>query len=260
MPPKRLKQLMSGEVVSAEIASTYKATPKPYEGFRIYKHIAERELSINDNTANEYFKEHYNMTRDEFAALSPADQLKAIGVKSAPKAKIYTEAEDKAKRDSRFAEDTAVNKVFKWFKVDYPGIPFNIDKVAQKRSKIAGMIHKGAAFQSGHPDIHIPVARGGFNALYIEQKVSDDIFYQNTRILKPGSENRHIWQSLYHTSLREQGNWVMFSISEDATKKIIARYMSGNPYPQQVFPYYCKPEDYAMFGGNEHFKPVKERP
>lgn len=201
-----------------------------------------------------------NPLKARYDAATPAEQLRIMGVKSKPNAKILTEAEDKAKRESRFAEDTCVNKIAKDFKKDYPGIPFNIDKVAQRRSKIGGNIHKSAAFQSGHPDIHIPVAKGGFNALYIEQKLSLSIFYQDSRILKPGPDHHAIWQSLYHAALREQGNYVMFSVSEDATWKIIRRYMSGNPYPQQVFEYYCKPEDCAMFAGFKHFNPVNAPP
>lgn len=180
-----------------------------------------------------------------------------IGVKSGKAAKILTTDEDKANRNSRFEEDNIVNRVMKDFKKEYPGIPFVIDRVSQSRSKFGGAVHKSSAYQKGNPDINIQCAKAGFNGCYVEQKKSDDIFYTGTKILKPWSENRHIWQSLYHADLREQGYWVMFSISEEATRKIISRYMSGNPYTQQIFEYYCKPEDYCIFQHHKHFKPVK---
>jgi hypothetical protein len=169
---------------------------------------------------------------------------------------IITEAEDKARRASRFEEENIVNAWAKWFKATYPGVPFTVDKVAQRRSKLGGVIHKASAYQSGNPDIFIQCAKGGFHGAYIEQKKDDSIFYKGTRVLRPGSDNHNILQSLYHADLREQGYWCMFSISLEATKKITERYMSGNPYPQQVFGYYCKPEDYPIFADRKHFKPV----
>lgn len=205
-------------------------------------------------------KQERNSLQKKYDNASPTDQLKMLGIKSAPKHKIVTEAEDKASKQSKFKEDNIVNAWAKWFKATYSNVPYTIDKVAQRRSGYGGAIHKSAAYQSGNPDIFVQSAKGGFHGLYIEQKTSDDIFYKGTRILKPGNENHLIWQSLYHADLRKQGYWVMFSISLESSKKITDRYMSGNPYQQQCFEYYCKPEDYGMFGGNTHFKPVKERP
>lgn len=179
-----------------------------------------------------------------------------LGVKSAKTIKIVHENEDALKRKSRHAEDNIVSAWGKWFKQTYPNIPYTIDKVAQQRSKLGGVIHKASQYQKGNPDIFIQSPKGGFAGCYIEQKKSEDIFYKGTRILKPGSDNQHIWQSLYHADLREQGYWVMFSISLESTKNITERYMAGNPYPMQVFEYYCKAEDYAIFEGNKHFKPT----
>lgn len=182
-----------------------------------------------------------------------------IGVKSGKAAKIITEQQNKANNASRFKEDNDVAAWGKWFKETYPGVPFTIDKVAQRRSKLSGAIHKASAYQSGNPDIFIQSPRAGFSGAYIEAKRDDSIFYKGTRILKPGNDNHNIWQSLYHATLREQGYWVMFSISLEATKKITERYMAGNPFTQQVFEYYCKPEDYVIFEHHKHFKPVKEK-
>lgn len=212
-----------------------------------------RELTISGTT---YFEQFYNMTRDQFQNLSPAEQLKAIGVKSAPKQHILTEAEDSTRRVSRFKEENIVNAWAKWFKLQYANIPFMVDKIAQKRSRLGGAILSASNYRKGNPDIHIQCQRGSFAGCYIEQKTSEDIFYAGTRILKPGTDNRHIWQSLYHADLREQGYWVMFSVSLEATMKITQRYMDGKPYPQQVFQYYCKPEDYAVFGFHKGFCPV----
>jgi hypothetical protein len=174
----------------------------------------------------------------------------------APQPKIITAEEDRQRRASRFEEDNIVNAWAKWFKQKYPNLPFTVDKVAQHRSKFGGMVHKSAAYMRGNPDIFIQSPIAGFSGCYIEQKKSDDIFYAGTKILRPGADNQHVWQSLYHADLREQGYWCMFSISLEATKKITQRYMAGNPYPQQVFEYYCKPEDYHIFADRKHFKPV----
>lgn len=201
-----------------------------------------------------------NPLKEKFDNASEADKLRMLGIKSGKEAKIYTEAEDKANRANRFAEDNIVNAWAKWFKKEYAGIPYTIDKVAQRRSHLGGVIHKAHAYQSGNPDIFVQTSKAGFHGLYIEQKKNDEIFYKGTKILKPGSECHLIWQSLYHADLRKQGYWVMFSISLEASIKITQRYMAGTPYQQQAFEYYCKPEDYAMFGGITHFKPVMSRP
>lgn len=249
-----------------------KSKPKAYlQDSLITDYLIQRERVINDDKSQDYIEllmEKYtgsgkpsigtNPLKEKFDALDPAGQLQMFGINSAPEKQILTPDQIKAKTQSRFEEDDIVNAWAKWFKVEYPGIPYTIDKVANSRSKFAGAIMSAAAFQRGNPDINVQCQRGGFAALYIEQKVSDDIFYQGTRILKPGSDNRMIWQSLYHAELRLQGYWVMFSISLEASKKITSRYMAGNPYPQQVFEYYCKPEDCAMFEDNKHFKPVEK--
>lgn len=199
----------------------------------------------------------FNPYKAKFDNLSPADQLRAMGVKSSKAAVIMTEAEDKAKRANRFKEDNIVGQWAKWFKPSYPGVPYVIDRKAQSKSKIRATIERAQDFENGNPDIHVQKSCGGFIGLYIEQKRDDDIFYNGTRILKPGSNNRHIWQALYHAALREQGYWVMFSISLEASQKMTKRYMEGNPYPMQVFDYKCKAVDVPIFADNKFFKPVE---
>lgn len=229
---------------------------KEYDSTQLDNYLIAREEFINDDLSQPYI----NTLKAKYNSASPADQMKMMGIKGKATPKVLTEAEDKAKRASFFEEDNIVNSWAKWFKKEFPQIPYTIDKVAQKRSGFRGAIDKAAAYQRGNPDIFIQTPRSSFAGCYIEQKKNDDIFYAGTRILKPGNDNQHIWQSLYHADLREQGYWVMFSISLESSKKISTRYMAGNPYSMQVFEYYCKPEDYLMFEGMKHFKPVKERP
>lgn len=219
------------------------------------KYIIQREQIINDDLSQPYI----NKLKAKYDQADPAMQLAMLGIKNRTNAKILTIEEDKASRESRFAEDNIVNALAKWFKGKYPGIPYTIDKVANKRNKLSGAIMSAASYQKGNPDIFIQCAKGPYHGLYIEQKKDDSIFYEGTRILKPG-DLRVIWQSLYHADLREQGYWVMFSISLEASKKITERYMSGNPYKMQVFDYYCKPEDRDMFEFHKHFKPLKDKP
>jgi len=208
-----------------------------------------------------YWKERDDIlmkTADEETKQAIAIRYGMLGVKSAKTMKIEHETEAALKRQSRHAEDNIVAKWGKDFKNSHPNVPFTIDKVAQSRSMLGGVIHKSSQYRKGNPDIFIQSPQAGFAGCFIEQKKSDDIFYKGTRILKPGSDNQHIWQSLYHADLRSQGYWVMFSISYESTKKMTDRYMAGNPYTMQVFDYYCKPEDYSQFNFHPSFKPVKK--
>lgn len=216
-----------------------------------------REITMSSYMQS-YLTERNNTFTDPETKAAIAE-LRVMGVRDAPKVKVVTEAQDKANRASRHEEDNIVSAWGKWFKVEYPNVPYTIDKVAQSRSQLGGVIHKASQYQKGNPDIFIQSPKAGFAGCFIEQKRNDDIFYKDTRILKPGSDNQLIWQSIYHTDLRDQGYWVMFSISLESTKKITERYMAGNPYPMQVFEYYCKPEDYGIFEGNKNFKPIINR-
>jgi len=240
--------------------------------FNIHNNIVARELCLMEEGFVDRVAslEHcrriinhetsYDMNRTQFDDLSLVDQLKALGIKSAPKQQILTPEQDKVKRVTKFGEDNIVGAWAKWFKLQHPGIPYVIDRKAQGKSKIRAMIEHAQDYKRGNPDIHIQTGRKSFIGAYIEQKKSEDIFYTGTRILKPGSNNQHIWQSLYHAELREHGYWVMFSISLDASIKITQRYMEGNPYTMQEYEYYCKPQDYPIFANNKHFKPVLKRP
>lgn len=183
------------------------------------------------------------------------------GVKSAKPAIIEHEMEAKLKRMDRHAEDNIVNAWAKYFKKTHPGIPYTIDKIAQKRSGLSGAILSAANYMKGNPDIFIQCQRGGFAGCFIEQKRSEDeLFYAGTRIIKPGANLRHIWQSLYHAELREQGYYVVWSISLEASIKISNAYMSGKPFNFPVYPYYCAPKDRAQFEFHKHFNPVEKKP
>lgn len=251
MPVKKFK----ADTEHGYIGDT-KFTPKAKihnESLFTVKYRMDREIEILKTQTDP-------LERERTEAYILALEMQLHGVQSAPKVSIVTEAAEKQKRASRFKEDNDVAAWGRWFKKEYPGIPYTIDKVAQSRSKVGGNVHKASAYQSGNPDIFIQSPQAGFSGCYIEQKRDDGIFYSGTKILKPGNDNHNIFQSLYHADLREQGYWVMFSISLEATKKITQRYMAGNPYTQQVFEYYCKPEHYCIFEGRKHFKPVTVRP
>lgn len=241
---RHLKSNMKGDFEETKIDDSKKSKPRSIENEIFLNMVKDRDMAW---IAEGKFVEHLTQRHDPMSYM-----------KSAKPMVIEHETEAKLKRKDRHAEDNMVSKFGKDFKVDYPGIPFTIDKVAQQRSQLGGVIHKSSQYQKGNPDICIQAARAGYHACFIEQKKNDSIFYKGTRILKPGSDNQHIWQSLYHADLRAQGYWVMFSISLEATKKMADRYMAGNPYPMQIFDYYCKPEDYAMFEFHPHFKPIEK--
>lgn len=224
--------------------SKSKTVPREIENSIFLSMVKERDMAWIEEGK---FVEHLTQRHDPMSYM-----------KSAKPMKIEHETEATLKRRDRHAEDNIVAKWGKDFKATHPNVPFTIDKVAQSRSMLGGVIHKSSQYRKGNPDIFIQSPQAGYSGCFIEQKKSEDIFYKGTRILKPGSDNQHIWQSLYHADLRAQGYWVMFSISYESTKKMTDRYMAGNPYAMQVFEYYCKPEDYPIFEFHPSFKPVKK--
>jgi hypothetical protein len=228
--------------------------------FNLSDYMTERNNIINTPEAMEQNKRIADM-KERFNNADPMGQLKMLGAKGTTTAKVLTEAQDKARKLSKFAEDNIVGAWAKWFKMQYPNIPYVIDRKAQGKSRLRATIERAQDYKRGNPDIHIQTGRAGFIGAYIEQKRDrDELFYKGTYILKPGNDNRHIWQALYHAELREQGYYVMFSISLETTIDIVNRYMQGNPYKQRAYEYYCKPEDYPIFTPNKHFNPVKTRP
>lgn len=247
MPPKTIRTDANGNAIKEPTRKTAKPKLHSESLFSVKLRMDREKHFLQTETDPD--------RHNEIEAYILALEMQLHGFNSATTAKVVAVQENKLKTASRFQEDNDVAAWGKWFKEQYPGVPYTIDKVAQRRSRISGAIHKASAYQSGNPDIFIQSPKAGFSGAYIEQKRDASIFYKGTKILKPGNDNHNIWQSLYHADLRAQGYWVMFSISLEATKKITERYMSGNPYTMQVFEYYCKPEDYKIFEGNKNFKP-----
>lgn len=73
---------------------------------------------------------------------------------------------------SEHSEQSAVIEWKNWRTAMYPELEllYAIPN-AGKRSKITGAIMKREGLMAGVPDLCLPVARKGFNALYIEMKV-----------------------------------------------------------------------------------------
>jgi hypothetical protein len=71
---------------------------------------------------------------------------------------------------------------------------------------------KAEGLKSGVPDLVLPVARGGYNALYIEMKTPTGKI----------SDNQNKW----HGDLRVYGNYVTVCRSADETIDILIKYLT----------------------------------
>jgi len=81
---------------------------------------------------------------------------------------------------------------------------------------LPGVIQKAKAagcLKKGRPDIHLPVKRGNFGALFIELKTEEEGS-------KPDPD-----QEIYLTGLQALGNYVAVCIGVEATKKAIIGYL-----------------------------------
>ena len=65
--------------------------------------------------------------------------------------------------------------------------------------------------KAGVPDVHLPVARGGFHSLYIDMKIPGN---------KP-TEKQLVW----HVLLREQGHKVEVTYGADAAIQAVCDYL-----------------------------------
>ena len=80
---------------------------------------------------------------------------------------------------------------------------------------------KAEGVQKGMPDICLPVARGGYHALYIELKVKGDKVLKITRgTLKPHQKDRI-------ERLLKQGNLAVCCWGQDDAKDLLMRYIEG---------------------------------
>lgn len=81
-----------------------------------------------------------------------------------------------------------------------------------KRSRLTGARMKEAGLKSGVPDIHLPVARGGYIGLYIENKYGKN---------KP-TENQKAWLR----ALRGAGHFTAICYGWEQAKALIEGYLS----------------------------------
>lgn len=81
-----------------------------------------------------------------------------------------------------------------------------------KRKQTTGQILKAAGLKSGVPDVCLPVARKGFNGLYIEMKYGKN---------KPTEAQREFMQQL-----EAEGNKTAVAYSFEEAREIIRQYLS----------------------------------
>ena len=113
------------------------------------------------------------------------------------------------------SETTEQIGLFNWAKMNEQYIPelkllHHIPNEG-KRSKSGGAILKAAGLKPGIPDICLPVARQGYNALYIEMKYGNN---------KPTAEQREMI-----SALRESGNKVSVCYSAEEAREVIRHYL-----------------------------------
>lgn len=148
-----------------------------------------------------------------------------IGMKSAPKRKVVTEAEDKANRDKRNAENDLQSKICKWLRATYPGILFISDFAAGLYLSpfLAGIRHNQAC-GAKWLDLAIFVPSPDYHGLVIELKTgTDKVFLQDGITLL---KNDHVIEQ-YHTikKLRSLNYAACFGCGETEIKKIVIDYM-----------------------------------
>ena len=88
---------------------------------------------------------------------------------------------------------------------------------AGKRSPQMGAFYKAEGLRPGVPDIHLPVARGGYHGLYIEMKVGSN---------KPTQNQLH-----WLTILIEQGHSCHVCYSCADAMDVIEAYLNIQPTP-----------------------------
>lgn len=81
------------------------------------------------------------------------------------------------------------------------------------RHRIEAIHLKQQGVKAGVPDLHLPVARGGYHSLYIEMKVKGN---------RPTPKQIH-----WHMLLVEQGNKVEVCYSFDEAKNVLLDYLKS---------------------------------
>lgn len=82
---------------------------------------------------------------------------------------------------------------------------------SRNRAEAANLKRQGV--KSGVPDLHLPVARGGYHSLYIE--------------LKYGSNKTTETQNKWLAALREQGNFTAVCYGWEEAKDTLIDYLKG---------------------------------
>ena len=115
---------------------------------------------------------------------------------------------------SEFDEQARIVKWARFWQIKYPGLKLlngsmngvHLTKAQAGKAKAAGMV-------AGWPDINLPVARGGFNGLYIELKV--------------GRRKPQAHQEAILKALATQGHCCQAIWGSDAAIDFIKDYLEG---------------------------------
>lgn len=115
------------------------------------------------------------------------------------------------------SEHTEQVALFQWaavftYKYSVLGKLFAIPNGGQRHKAVAAKL-KAEGVKAGVPDICLPVARGGYHALYIELKVGKN---------KPTKD-----QERWLQGLNNEGNKAVWCTGWDAARKIIINYLEG---------------------------------
>jgi hypothetical protein len=231
MPPKQLKISDNGQVSLLIEPSGYKAKPKPIDNSFVYRYQDLRELSINDESANQYFMNHYNMTRDKFNELSEADQLKMLGVRSGKTAKIITETQDALNRQSRHAEMTLQATFCKWVTTNYPNIKFIHHEREGKRGNFKQNQNKVLNTAGSMPDWETTQTTERYSGLLIEFKRPGEDWLLKSGYVKP----KYVHQYECHMALWLQRKVVYFCNDLEIAKMILQQYLEGRTMRQRFY-------------------------
>lgn len=119
-------------------------------------------------------------------------------------------------QNMKASETTEQIKLFTWARQQAEYIPelalmYHVPNEG-KRKQTTGQIMKAEGMKAGVPDICLPVARKGYNALYIEMKF--------------GSNRTTKAQREYMAALQEAGNMAKVAYSAEQAREIIRNYLS----------------------------------
>lgn len=105
---------------------------------------------------------------------------------------------------------------FQWVKIMTSSMPelglmYAIPNGGHRHQTVAAKL-KGEGVQPGVPDIHLPVARGGFHGLWIE--------------MKAGRNTTSLYQDEFIENLREQGHRVEVCYGAQAALEVVLEYLT----------------------------------